>query len=98
MANEHTAFWLTLLDQGRDAKQRTRLWNGYLNWKLPPRRKRDEPRPDWPSSVVNSPDGGWPVLTREEQERLDTLAEAHGGHPTAARGWSMDFSGHTFAD
>ena len=39
MANEHTAFWLALLDQGFNREQRARLWNGYLNWKLPPRKK-----------------------------------------------------------
>ena len=30
MANEHTEFWLALLNQSQDVDQRTRLWNGYL--------------------------------------------------------------------
>lgn len=99
MADEHTAFWLALLAQGRDAKQRARLWNGYLGWKLPPERKgREEPRPGWLPPIIGSPDGGWPELTREEHEILDAIAKEHGGYPEFDRARSMDFSELTFAD
>ena len=30
IANEHTEFWLALLDLNEDAGHRIRLWNGYL--------------------------------------------------------------------
>ncbi len=86
MANEHTAFWLALLDQGLDAHQQARLWNGYLGWKLPPQ------------TIVDPPDGGWPELTQEEHEILKTVAEEHGGYPEFTKGLSMKFSGHTFSD
>ena len=85
MANEHTAFWLALLDQGFDAHKQARLWNGYLGWKLPPQ-------------TVDPPDGGWPELTQEEHEILKTVAEEHGGYPEFTKGLSMKFSGHTFSD
>ena len=84
MANEHTEFWLALLDQSHDTNQRARLWNGCLGWKLPPQ------------MIVGPPDGGWPNLTCEEHEILETIAKEHGGYPD--KSWSMNFSGHTFSD
>lgn len=97
MADEHTAFWLALLDQGRDTDQRARLWNGYLGWKLPPEIKGEgEPQSGWPQLIVDPPDGGWPKLTQEEQGILGAVAKEHGGYPD--KSWSMDFSGHTFTD
>ena len=99
MANEYTAFWLALLDQGRDTDQRTRLWNGYLGWKLPPRIKGEgEPQEGWPKLIVHPPDGGWPKLTTEEHEILETLAKEHGGHPEWTKPPYMNFSDHTFLD
>ena len=85
MANERTAFWLALLDQGLDTHKQARLWNGYLGWKLPPQ-------------TVDPPDGGWPELTQEEYEILKTVAEEHGGYPEFTKGLYMKFSGHTFSD
>ncbi len=100
MANEHTAFWLALLDQSRDIDQRTRLWNGYLGWKLPPRIKEEEkPQRSWPKLVVDPPDGGWPELTGEEHDILEALAKEHGGYPEFMNPRPyMDFAGHTFTD
>ena len=96
MANEHTAFWLALLDQGQDLDQRARLWNGYLGWKLP-QIEKGKPQRGWPNLIVNPPDGGWPALTREEREILDTVAEEHGGHPEIFMEPYMAFSEHTFS-
>lgn len=99
MANKHTAFWLTLLDQGRDTDQRARLWNGYLGWKLPPRIKEEsKPQRSWPKLVVDPPDGGWPELTRADHEILEAIAKERGGHPEFTTDRYMDFSGHTFSD
>lgn len=99
MANEHTEFWLALLNQSQDVDQRTRLWNGYLGWKLPPRIKGEgEPQQGWPKLIVAPPDGGWPELTEEEQEIIQTLAKEHGGRPEFKHHRYMDFSGHTFSD
>ena len=100
MANEHTAFWLALLNQGHDTNQRARLWNGYLGWKLPSRiKEEEEPQRSWPKLVAGPPDGGWPELTGEEQEILEALAKEHGGYPEFKnQDPYMDFSGHTFSD
>ena len=62
MANEHTEFWLALLDQSHDTNQRARLWNGCLGWKLPRQIKGEgEPQSGWPKLIVDPPDGGWPI-------------------------------------
>ena len=99
MANKHTAFWLALLAQDRDAGHRARLWNGYLGWKLPPKIKGEgEPQSSLPQLVVDPPDGGWPELTQEEHEILETIAKEHGGYPEYTEGLLMNFSGHTFSD
>ena len=100
MADEHTAFWLALLDQARDTDQRARLWNGYLGWKLPPHMKGEgRPPSGWPQSIVDPPDGEWPDLTAEEHDILEALAKKHGGYPEFNdQGPHMDFSGHTFSD
>ena len=99
MANEHTEFWLALLNQSQDMDQRTRLWNGYLGWKLPPKIKGEgEPQQGWPKLIVAPPDGGWPELTGEEQEIIQTLAKEHGGYPEFEQYKYMDFSDHTFSD
>lgn len=99
MANEHTEFWLALLNQSQDVDQRTRLWNGYLGWKLPPKIKGEgEPQQGWPKLIVAPPDGGWPELTEEEQKIIQTLAKEHGGYPEFKRYKYMDFSDHTFSD
>ena len=98
MANKHTEFWLALLNLGKDADHRVRLWNGYLGWKLPPKIKGEiEPRGGWPQLIVDAPDGGWPELTGEDEETIEILAEAHGGHPEFKHDY-MDLSGHMFPD
>ena len=75
-----------------------RLWNGYLGWKLPFKIKgKIDPKGGWPQLIAEPADGGWPELTGEEREKLETLAEAHGGHPEFKHEY-MDFSGHTFSD
>ncbi len=62
MANEHTTFWLALLNRDHDP-DRPRLWNGYLGWKLPPAAKDEgDIAPGWPQLVVHPPSGGWPEL------------------------------------
>ena len=99
MANEHTAFWLALLTLGRDRDQRTRLWNGYLGWKLPLQiNEEGEPLRGWPQLILDPPDGDWPELTQEEYEILESVAKEHGGYPEFDKPRSMDFSGHTFSD
>ena len=97
MANEHTAFWLALLNHS-DRNQRARLWNGYLGWKLPPKvRGEGPPQKGWPQLIVTPPDGGWPVLTPEERNIVDALAKEHGGYPEFQRNPNyMDFSDHRF--
>ena len=96
MANEHTKFWLALLDQGQDMEQRVRLWNGYLGWRLPPRVKGEgEPQSGKPQLIVDPPDGGWPELTKDEYESIESLAEEHGGYPDFS-GHYMDFSDYIF--
>ena len=98
MVNKPTAFWLALLDLGRDSDHRVRLWSGYLAWKLPPTIKGETgPSDGWPQLIVNTPDGGWPELTEEEKDAIETLADTHGGHPHFNHDY-MDFSGHTFTD
>lgn len=98
MANEHTDFWLALLNH-QDMDQRARLWNGYLGWKLPPKiRGQEPPQQGWPQLLVAPPDGGWPALTPEEQDIIHALAKEHGGYPEFPHNSYMDFSGHTFLD
>ena len=82
MANEHTDFWLALLNLHNDVEHRTQVWNGYLGWKLLPQLKEEiAPRDVWPKLMVDPPDGGWPELTKKDQETIENLANAHGGHP-----------------
>ncbi len=96
MANAHTDFWLALLNLGDD--RRTRLWNGYLGWKLPRKvRRGPDPRGGWPQLTVGPPKGGWPKLTVGEQEELGTLAEQYGGHPELT-GEYMNLAGKQFQD
>ena len=98
MPNEHTEFWLALLHHSQDMDERARLWNGYLGWKLPPEVKGNcESRQDQPHWIVEPPEGGWPELTEEEKETIETLAREHGGHPTFIHAHYMDFSGLTFS-
>lgn len=98
MANKHNEFWFALLEKGQDMDQRTRLWNGYLGRRLPPKVKGEcEQQSGWPQLIVDPPDGGWPQLTGEEHELLEALAEAHGGHPEFGHDY-MDFSGKIFPD
>ena len=82
----NAAFWLALLAQSQDMDQRVRLWNGYLDWKLPPRIKGE-----------CEPHSGWPQLTEEEKGILEALAEQHGGHPEYNYNY-MDFSDRTFCE
>ena len=97
MANEHTAFWLALLNRDHDPDRRARLWNGYLGWKLPPAAKGEgDIAAGWPQLVVHPPSGGWPELSDEDTGDLDELANAYGGHPEFTHEY-MDFSGHVFS-
>ena len=98
MAKENTKFWIALLNLEEDTDHRKRLWNGYLGWKLPPGTKGEMGLPDgWPKLIVNAPDGGWPELTSDDLEKIELLADTHGGHPDFGHSY-IDFSGHTFAD
>ena len=97
IANEHTEFWLALLDLNEDAGHRIRLWNGYLGWKLPSKTKgKINPKGGWPQLIVDPPDGGWPKLTEDEREQLEALVKTHGGHPDFNHEY-MNFSGHIFS-
>ena len=93
MPNDHTAFWPALLDYASDQDQRTRLWNGYIGWKLPAGLRTETPRSGSPRYLVRPPPDGWPELTESERSELDILAKAHGGHPTWRNRPYMDFSG-----
>lgn len=96
MANEHTDFWLALLDLEDDPERLIRLWNGYLGWRLTPKLKGQvDQGTGWPQLRVDPPDGGWPELTAEEMESLDELADGNGGHPKLGHGY-MDFSDQIF--
>ena len=91
-------FWLELLKVREDINHRTRLWNGYLGWKLPRREKRKpDPKSGWPQLTVEPPVGGWPELTEEEVAYIEQLAETYGGHPKLEREY-MNFSGYTFSN
>ncbi|MDE0347332.1 MAG: hypothetical protein OXI66_16365 [Boseongicola sp.] len=97
MPNEHTDFWIALLNLGKDQDRRARLWNGYLGWKLPSRVKgKFDPKGGWPQLIVDPPEGGWPELTDDERQVLDTMAKENGGHPELVDEY-MNFSGHAFS-
>ena len=96
MLNPSLNFWLELLTIREDINDRTRLWNGYLGWKLPSRvKQKPDPRHGWPQLFVEPPAGGWPKLTEEEMAGFENLAEAYGGHPKFEHDY-MNFSGHRF--
>ena len=96
MSNNHTTFWLALMELRRDREQRARLWNGYVGWKLPPWLRGASPRSGWPQYVVDPPPGGWPELSDDEKSLVEDLAEAHGGHPSWGERPFMNFSGSRF--
>lgn len=96
MSNDHTPFWLALIDRSADREGRARLWNGYIGWKLPQSLRGEVARSGWPQYVVEAPPQGWPELTDDEKSLLDDLAEAHGGHPSWSERRYMDLSGSTF--
>ena len=98
MEKENTDFWLALSGLEEDRDLRNRLWNGYIGWRLTPKLKGEvDPGKGWPQLRVAPPDGGWPDLTGNEMDRLDELANGHGGHPKLGHGF-MDFAGQTIAD
>lgn len=98
MANENNDFWFALLSLDRDPDQRVRLWNGYLDWKLPPETKGEgKAKEGWPKLAIHPPSSGWPELTEEDKYFLDRLASGHGGHPEWGHEY-MDFSGQTFSE
>lgn len=96
MANTNINFWLGLLALGDDKSHRTRFWNGYLGWKLPPQvKKKNETKEISRKTVIDPPYGGWPELTKEDKAKIEQLAEQHGGHPEFNYDY-MNFSGHSF--
>ena len=96
MSNNHTPFWLALLNHCGHQDDGHRLWNGYIGWKLPSGLRGEASRSGWPKSVVHAPAEGWPELTRDEKSALDELAQANGGHPNWDQTHFMDFAGCTF--
>ena len=97
MSNVHTEFWTALLDRGERHEQRVRLWNGYVGERLSVDIKVwMESHSGQPRLVIDPPEGGWPELTDQEQEVIETLAERYGGHPKFNSEY-MDFSGHIFS-
>ena len=87
MANQHTGFWLELL-QMEDHERRAHLWNGYLAWKHPILVDAN--------SDAGDPPGAWPVLDDQDRALLDEIARRHGGHPALDVGYYMDFKGRNF--
>ena len=101
--SQHTQFWLALLTHPCSVEQRSRIWNGYLAWKLPQDFQHEI------RNVGNPPFNQFArnerlQLSEEEKTELDALAEKHGGHPqlsdtsigTPTR--YMDFSDYAFND
>ena len=92
MANKHTEFWLALLNHSQDRDQRVRLWNCYLEWKLPPKiKEKIDPEGGCPQWNGERPAGSWPELTEEERRVIEMLATRHGGQPEFSGNY-MDFS------
>ena len=96
-------FWLALLSYPDDIRQRARVWNGYLAWKLPREFRRQIYNVGNPT--FNQYDYGQPLqLANDEKRTLDALAEGNGGHPSfseisiGAHERYMDFSNHIFDD
>ena len=78
--SQQTQFWLALLAVADHVERRSRMWNGYLAWKLP-RDFQHEIR-----NIGNPPFNQFSrreslQLSDEEKTELDGLAERHGGHP-----------------
>ena len=100
-SSNHMQFWLALLAYRVDTEQRSRIWNGYLAWKLPGSLLHEI------RNVGNPPFNQFALgqrlqLTEEEKNSLDALADSYGGHPLFSDPLSkiptpyMDFSGHSF--
>ena len=94
-------FWLALLAYPVDIEQRSRIWNGYLAWKLPGNFLHEI------RNVGNPPFNQFALgqrlqLTEDEKSSLDALADSYGGHPQFSDTLSkiaapyMDFSAHSF--
>ena len=98
MPSENANFWLALLNLGQDQDRRTRLWNGYLGWKLPSGVKESiDPNGGSQKLVLAPPEGGWPDLPDYEKGELDTVAAENGGHPELSDGY-MNFAGSELPD
>ena len=100
-SSNHMQFWLALLAYRVDTEQRSRIWNGYLAWKLPGslfHKIHNVGKPPFNRFAL-----GLPLqLTEEEKNSLDALADSYGGHPLSPDTIStiptpyMDFSAHSF--
>ena len=96
MTSSHIPFWIALLECGDDHEDSVRLWNGYIHTRYTeflndPRRDEYELN----TYVINAPENGWPMLTDDEREVIESIAERTDGHPGFDSRF-MDFSGHTF--
>ena len=83
MTKIHRDFWKDLLEIDSDKAERSRLWNGYVGWKLSSKR-------------IQPPPPGWPVLSPRDKRHIDNIAERHRGHPDYRSVHYMDFTGSTF--
>ncbi|MDE0111696.1 MAG: pentapeptide repeat-containing protein [Albidovulum sp.] len=97
MANEHTGFWLALLDFGNGEEERRKNWNAYCYWRFgeflrqliaPAELKNIREKIDLPSGFTGDFERCW------EQFAADL-----GGHPQTPKLNSfMDFSGTELTD
>ena len=96
VTNSPIPFWTALLDWGEHHAESIRLWNGYIQDRCT-EVLNDSRRDEYELSPydIDAPEGGWPILTDDERDVIETIAERTGGHPAFSNRF-MDFSGHTF--
>ena len=103
MANEHTDFWLALLEFGENAQERKQNWNTYLSSRmqgtLPSALRlmfRDMGKPDDLFRRM------FPASNSVKNQKFELIAKQHGGHPklppdlNLVGSATMDFSDHRF--
>ena len=102
MANEHTAFWLALLEFGDTAEKRKDHWNGYLASRMPSSLSNSLFAVFQHMGVGDLLESTMRLRTRISESDFDPIVQAHGGHPDLPPNLNflgpavMDFSGHRF--
>lgn len=98
MANTNGSFWIALMEHCQSHGDLVRLWNGYLEWKLPNEFRREKPLSGLSMTqfFVEAPPDGWPKLNHNEKWLLNHIAGNCGGHPSWSNEPYMDFSDRLF--